>query len=84
MGFLRLLIDIVEEQQAKNKQWTCFHSKNLIYFPTEKTYKLFHLLPLDDSSFSEAFFAPEEAGQHPTEQSCVFSMGMILLSLFLR
>jgi hypothetical protein len=78
-----MLIDVVEEQLAKDKQWVGFHSKNLVYFPKEKTFKLYHLLPLDESAFTESFFAPEEAGQQANELSCVFSMGMVLLSLFL-
>ena len=80
---MRMLLDIAEEQQSKNKIWVCFHTKNLVYFPQEKFFKLFHMLNLDDSANIESFFAPEEIGFTATEQSCVFSMGVVLMSLFL-
>jgi hypothetical protein len=66
MGFVRLMLDMAEEQKNKNKLWVGFHTKSLVYFPREKTFKFFHLLSLDDSAFTESFFAPEEAGQLPS------------------
>jgi hypothetical protein len=58
MGYIKLMLDIVEEQREKSKLWITFHTKNLIYFPKEKTFKLFYLFNLDDSAFAESFFPP--------------------------
>jgi hypothetical protein len=79
------MINVVEEQREKNKLWVGFHTKNIVYFNKSKSFKYFFLYNFEESNYNEEFFAPETASEKEIgEKDTVFSMGMVLLSLFLK
>ena len=56
-----------------------------MHFSKSKSFKYFYLYNFDDTNINEEFFAPDTvAGMEADERGTVFSMGMVLMSLFLK
>ncbi len=81
-----MLIEAVEEHLNLTGEWINFHTSNLVYFRELKRFKFLFLPQFDGLQEREVFFDPytTQYSIKASENTTVFSIGMILLCLLLR
>jgi hypothetical protein len=86
LSLVKFMLDAALELRGRGRKWIEFHPATIIHYASSNHYRFLALPHCLQAQQAESYFSPERYSGNTclSEQSTVFSIGMVLLSVLLR